>query len=60
MNITRPEGIDEVYEVGQWVNVFDIYGRKIATTNEDIYTMDLPRGMYIIVTEKGQSIKLMK
>ncbi len=60
VNITRPEGIDEVYEVGQWVNVFDIYGRKIATTNEDIYTMDLPRGMYIIVTEKGQSIKLMK
>lgn len=60
VNITRTEGIDEVYEVGQWVNVFDIYGRKIATTNEDIYTMDLPRGMYIIVTEKGQSIKLMK
>ena len=60
VNITRTEGIDEVYEVGQWVNVFDIYGRKIATTNEDIYSMDLPRGMYIIVTEKGQSIKLMK
>lgn len=60
VNIHRTEGIEEVYEVGQWVNVFDIYGRKIATTNEDIYTMDLPRGMYIIVTEKGQSIKLMK
>ena len=55
-----PEGIENVYEAGQWVNIFDVYGRKVATTNEDIYSMDLPRGMYIIVTETGQTIKLLR
>lgn len=60
VKIKRTEGLEDIYEIGEWVNIFDIYGRKIATTNEDIYTMELPRGMYIIVTEKGQSIKLMK
>jgi hypothetical protein len=54
------EGIEETYESGQWVNIFDIYGRKVATTNEDIYTMQLPRGIYIVVTENGQTIKLLK
>lgn len=53
-----PEGIDEVYAVGDWVNVYDIFGRKIATTNEDIYTMPLPRGVYVIVTESGQTLKI--
>ena len=55
-----PQGIDEVYTDGEWVNVFDIYGRLIATTNENIYTMSLPRGMYLIVTSGGKTIKLMK
>ncbi|MBR0195533.1 MAG: hypothetical protein IJQ32_04770 [Paludibacteraceae bacterium] len=56
----KPLGIEEVeaYSVGQWVNVYDIYGRKVATTNEDIYTMSLPRGIYIIVTENGQTLKI--
>ncbi len=54
------QGIEEVYEAGQWVNIFDIYGRKVATTNEDIYTMELPHGMYIIVTESGETTKIMK
>jgi uncharacterized protein YjdB len=56
----NPQGIDEVYTVGEWVNIFDVYGRKIATTNENIYTMDLPRGMYIVVTESGETIKIMR
>ena len=60
IRITRPQGIDEIYTAGQWVNIFDIYGRKIATTNEDIYTMDLPRGIYLVVTETGNTIKIMK
>ena len=60
IEIYDPQGIDEVYEAGMWVNVFDIYGRKITTTNEDIYTMDLPKGMYIIVTESGQTLKIMR
>lgn len=60
IEIYDPQGIDEVYEAGIWVNVFDIYGRKVTTTNEDIYTMDLPKGMYIIVTESGQTLKIMR
>ena len=52
------QGLDEVYNVGEWVNIFDIHGRKVATTNENIYQMDLPRGIYIIVTENGNTIKL--
>lgn len=55
-----PEGIDETYESGMWVNIYDIYGRKVATTNEDIRTMELPRGIYIVVTESGQTIKIMR
>ena len=54
------QDIEQVYEAGQWVNIFDIYGRKVATTNEDIYSMDLPRGMYIIVKEDGKTLKIMK
>ena len=54
------EGIDNIYEAGQWINIFDIYGRKVATTNEDFRTMDLPRGMYIVVTESGKTLKIMK
>ncbi len=53
-------GIEEVYESGDWVNIFDIFGRKVATTNEDIYQMELPQGVYVVVTEKGQTIKIMK
>ena len=53
-----PEGIEEVYTVGDWINVYDIFGRKITTTNENIYTMELPRGIYIIVTETGQTLKI--
>ena len=55
-----PQGIEEVYEAGMWVNVYDIYGRKVTTTNENIYTMELPQGMYIVVTESGQSIKILR
>ena len=58
--IYDPQGIEDVYTAGQWVNIYDIYGRKVATTNEDIYTMELPRGMYIIVTESGETIKIMR
>ena len=60
VNIYSPEGIEEVYSAGEWVNIFDIYGRKVATTNEDIYSMALPHGMYIVVTENGQTLKIMR
>ena len=60
IDVYDPEGIENVYEAGKWVNIFDIYGRKVATTNENIYTMDLPRGMYIIVTESGETLKIMR
>ena len=55
-----PQGIEQTYEAGMWVNVYDIYGRKVATTNEDIYTMELPQGMYIIMMENGQSLKILR
>ena len=54
------QDLEETYEAGQWVNIFDIYGRKVTTTNEEIYTMELPHGMYIIVTESGETMKIMK
>ena len=60
VRLYNPEGIEQTYESGMWVNIYDIYGRKVATTNEDIYTMDLPRGMYIVVTETGATIKIMR
>ena len=54
-----PQGIENI-EAGTWVNIFDIYGRKVATTNQDLRTMELPHGMYIIVTDDGQTIKVLK
>lgn len=60
IQLINPQDIEEVYEAGQWVNIFDIYGRKVTTTNEDIYTMDLPHGMYIVVTENGNTLKIMR
>ena len=57
---SKSQGMKEVYSAGEWVNIYDIQGRKVATTNEDIYTMALPRGIYIVVTESGQTIKLMR
>ena len=55
----QPMGVEEVYQAGEWVNIYDIQGRKVATTNEDIYTMDLPRGMYLVQTARG-TVKLMR
>lgn len=60
VRLYTPQGIEQTYESGMWVNIFDIYGRKVATTNEDIYTMDLPHGMYIVVTETGSTVKIMR
>lgn len=54
------EGIEDVYAVGDWVNIYDIFGRKVSTTNEDIYRMVLPRGIYVIVTETGETFKIMR
>lgn len=54
------QGIEEVYSLGDWVNIYDVFGRKVATTNENIFTMELPKGMYIIVTENGKTLKIMR
>lgn len=51
--------IDEVYEAGEWVKIYDIQGRLVSTTNEDIYTMDLPQGIYLIQTTRG-TMKLLR
>lgn len=55
----QPMAIDEVYQSGEWVNIYDIQGRKIATTNEDIYSLALPRGIYLVQTTHG-TLKIMK
>ena len=55
----QPMAIDEVYQSGEWVNIYDIQGRKIATTNEDIYSLALPRGIYLVQTTRG-TVKIMK
>ena len=60
LKYSADRGLDEVYAEGDWITLYDIYGRIIATTNESIYTMDLPRGMYIAVTASGHTIKLMR
>jgi hypothetical protein len=60
LTLTYSQGIEEAYVVGEWVVIYDIYGRKVTTTNENIYTMDLPQGIYIAVTAGGQAIKMMK
>ena len=55
------QGLEETgYTAGEWVNIYDIYGRMITTTNENIYTMPLPHGIYIAVTAEGKSIKVMR
>ena len=54
------QGIEDIYANGEWVNIYDIYGRIVATTNENIYQMDLPTGMYLVVTTDGRTIKIMK
>ena len=59
VRLYSPEGIDNI-KAGTWVNIYDIYGRKVTTTNEDLRTIDLPSGMYIVVTDNGQTIKIMR
>ena len=54
------QGIEDIYANGEWVNIYDIYGRIVATTNENIYQMDLPTGIYLVVTTDGRTIKIMK
>ena len=54
------EGIEEVYAIGEWVNIYDIHGRLLTSTNENVYTMQLPHGMYMVVTENGKTLKIMK
>lgn len=61
VNLYAPQGLEDVvYEPGMWVNIFDIYGRKITLTNQNIHTIDLPHGIYIVLTENGHSLKIMR
>ena len=60
VRVKNSQGVENVYVSGEWVNIYDVYGRKVATTNEDIYSLTLPQGMYIVVTESGQTLKIMR
>ena len=60
VRIIGTQGVEGVYSVGEWVNIYDIFGRKVTTTNEDVYQIELPRGVYIVVTSEGQTLKIMR
>ena len=60
IQVYNTQGVEEVYAEGDWVTIYDIYGRMVTTTNENIYTMDLPHGIYIAVTTDGQTLKMMR
>ena len=60
VRIIGTQGIEGIYSVGEWVNIYDIFGRKVTTTNEDVYQMELPRGVYIVVTSEGQTLKIIR
>lgn len=53
------EGLEEIYAEGEWINIYDIQGRKIMTTNESLHQLSLDRGMYIVVTPRG-SFKILR
>ena len=59
VTVEEAQGIEEVYSVGEWVDVYDIAGRKVLSTNEDIFHADLPHGMYLVVTPRG-TMKVMR
>ena len=56
----NPLGIDEVYRVGDEVTVYDLFGRRLMTTTDDVHTLSLPRGAYIGVTADGASFKFIR
>ena len=58
IHLFASDGIEQVYTVGEWVNIYDLFGRKITTTNQNIYTLPIPNGVYIIVTESGKTLKI--
>jgi len=60
VHFINSEAIENVYSVGEWVNIYDIYGRKVAATKEDIYCMDLPHGAYIVTTNTGAAFKILR
>lgn len=58
-HVENPEGLEEIYADGEWINIYDIQGRKIMTTNESLHQLSLSRGMYIVVTSRG-SFKILR
>lgn len=60
VHFINSEAIDNVYSVGEWVSIYDIFGRKVAATKEDVYSMDLPRGAYIVTTSNGTAFKILR
>lgn len=51
--VDTPTDVEEVYVDGDWYDVYDYMGRKVASTNESLSSIDLPHGMYIIRTARG-------
>jgi len=57
--VRQATALDEVYMPGEWVNIYNMQGMKIMTTNEDVHQLSLPRGMYIVQTTT-QSFKIFR
>jgi len=55
----NPAALEDVYMPGEWVNIYNMQGIKVMTTNEDVHQLSLPRGVYIVQTAT-QSFKIFK
>ncbi len=48
--VKQPTALEDVYMPGEWVNIYNMQGLKVMTTNDDVHRLSLPRGVYIIQT----------
>ncbi|MCQ2311194.1 MAG: cadherin-like beta sandwich domain-containing protein [Paludibacteraceae bacterium] len=48
--VKHPTGFEDIYMPGEWVNIYDMSGNSVMTTNENVHYLPLPRGIYLIQT----------
>ncbi|MCQ2341986.1 MAG: cadherin-like beta sandwich domain-containing protein [Paludibacteraceae bacterium] len=48
--LKQPTDLEDVYMPGEWVNIYNMHGFKVMTTNEDVHALALPHGVYVIQT----------
>lgn len=52
VRIVVETGLEDILEEEGWVNIYDIRGQKVTTTN-DVRGLSLPSGIYIVVGQNG-------